>query len=183
MSEKYKIRDHGWPYFVTFTVERWIDVYTRDMYRNIFVDSLNYCITTKGLVVHAWVLMTNHAHLLVNTNDQPIENIVRDFKRHTSKLTFNTIESNIQESREWITWLFKKSGERNVMNKDMQFWQNGYHPIHCWNKELIEQKIHYIHQNPVRAGFVEHDYEWKYGSARHYATGVGLVKIEQLNQW
>ena len=48
---------------------------------------------------------------------------------------------------------------------------------------MIKQKINYIHENPVRAGFVEHGYDWKYGSARHYAEGVGVVKIEILDQW
>ena len=181
MSDKYKIREREWPYFVTFTVERWIDVYTRDLYKNIFVDSLNHCIEQKGLIVHSWVLMTNHAHLLVNTKGENLEFIIRDFKKFTSKKTFAAISDNIQESRDWMTYFFERSGKRNVMNKDFQFWQNGYHPIHCWKRELILQKINYIHQNPVRAGFVEYDHEWKYGSARHYVCGLGMVKIEMLD--
>jgi putative transposase len=183
MSEKYKIRDRNWPYFVTFTVERWIDVYTRDLYKNIFVDSLNYCIEHKRLIVHAWVLMTNHAHLLIDSTDVPIEFMVRDFKRHTSKATFKAIGDNIQESRGWMTYFFERAGHGNCMNKHFQFWQNGYHPIHCWKKELILQKIKYIHQNPVRAGFVSYDYEWKYGSASNYVNDIGMVKIEKLDFW
>jgi REP element-mobilizing transposase RayT len=181
MSEKYKVREHGWPYFVTFTVERWIDVYTREIYRGVFVDSLNYCIQNKGLVVHAWVLMTNHAHLLINSTDcHRIEDFVRDFKRHTAKMTFKMIQQNTIESRDWMAYMFLRSGSFNAMNKDFQFWRNGYHPIHCWKDELIQQKIRYIHENPVRAGHVEHAEDWKYSSAKHYATGQGMVKIEPL---
>jgi putative transposase len=183
MSEKYKIRDREWPYFVTFTIERWIDVYTRNTYRQIFIDSLNYCIEHKGLVVHAWVLMTNHAHLLINSTDKPIEDIVRDFKQFTSKSTVKSILENTQESRDWMTYFFARAGNRNSMNKYFQFWQNGYHPIHCWKKELILQKTNYIHQNPVRAGFVEKDYDWFYSSASHYVNGTGMVKIEMLDLW
>ncbi len=181
MSEKYKIRERVWPYFVTFTVERWIDVYTRDVYREIFVDSVNYCIKNKGLVVHAWVLMTNHAHLLINSRDMRLEFIIRDLKRHTSKATVKAIAQNVHESRDWMIYLFGRSGEFNPMNEQFQFWQNGYHPIHCWKKELIQQKIKYIHQNPVRAGFVEKEFEWKYGSAAHYENGKGMVDIEPLD--
>jgi len=48
---------------------------------------------------------------------------------------------------------------------------------------LILQKIKYIHQNPVRAGFVSYDYEWKYGSASNYVNDIGMVKIEKLDFW
>jgi len=181
MSEKYKIRSTEWLYFVTFTVINWIDAFTRPHYRNIFVDSLNYCVAEKGLKIHAWVLMTNHAHLLIDTDKEPIEHIVRDFKRHTSKAITKAIEENIQESRDWMMYFFRKAGEKNGMNKELQFWQNDYHPIHCWNGELIQQKINYIHQNPVRAEFVNEAHEWKYISAPDYILGNGLIKIDKLD--
>jgi putative transposase len=181
MSEKYKIRSTEFPYFVTFTVVRWIDVFTRAQYRNIFVDSLNYCIKEKGLRVHAWVLMTNHAHLLLDSEGIPLEHIVRDFKRHTSKTITRAIHENIQESRDWMMYFFRKAGENNGMNKEIQFWQNGYHPIHCWKRELIIQKLNYIHQNPVRAELVHSAHEWKYSSASDYILGHGLVNVEKLD--
>lgn len=181
MSEKYKVRSTEWPYFVTFTVVRWIDVFTRPAYRNIFIDNLNYCIEKKGLKVHAWVLMTNHAHLLIDSHDKPLEHIIRDFKRHTSKKITQAIEDNIQESRDWMMYFFRKAGDINSMNKEVQFWKNGYHPIHCWNHELIVQKINYIHQNPVRAELVNDIHEWKYSSASDYVLGHGLVNIEKLD--
>jgi putative transposase len=180
MSEKYKVVGRQWPYFVTFAVVRWIDVFTRPQYKHVVVDSLNYCVLEKGLVIHAWVLMPNHIHLLIDSHDTPIEFIIRDFKRYTSKILLNSIEDNIQESRDWMMHLFKRAGESNPMNEKYQFWQNGYHPIHCWNAVLIKQKIKYIHANPVRAEFVSESFEWKYGSATDYMLGHGLVKIEKL---
>ncbi len=67
------------------------------------------------------------------------------------------------------------------MNKELQFWQNEYHPIHCWKQELILQKINYIHQNPVRAKLVNEAHEWKYSSASDYVLGHGLVNVEMLS--
>jgi len=153
------------------------------MYKDIFVDSPNYCIENKGLRVHAWVLMTNHAHLLLDTQGMPFESIVRDCKRHTSKATYKAISANIQKSRDWLNYFFDRSGKYNSRNKNFQFWQNGYHPIHCWKKELIAPKIKYIHQNPVRAGFVNYDYEWKHSSAGDSVKDIGMVKIEKLDWW
>jgi putative transposase len=183
MSEKYKTVTSPWPHFVTFSVHSWIDVFTRNHYRNIFVDSLNYCIENKGLVVHAWVLMTNHTHLLINVRQGDLPGVVRDFKKFTSKAIVRALEENPQESRKWIVRFLAIAGKNNVMNEEYQFWQNGYHPIHCWSKELIRQKMEYIHQNPLRAGQVGHDYEWLHRSAGDYATRVGLVKIEKLEYW
>ena len=50
-------------------------------------------------------------------------------------------------------------------------------PIELWSNPVIDQKINYIHNNPVEAGFVEHEYEYLYSSARDYAGNKGLIKI------
>ena len=53
MSIRYKFGDNYATYFVTFAVVDWIDVFTRNDYREIVVNSINYCINNKGLIVHA----------------------------------------------------------------------------------------------------------------------------------
>ena len=70
MSRKYKIRDQERPYFVTFTVINWIDVFIRNEYRNIFIDSVKYCQLNKGLEVYAWCMMTSHVHMIIGSNGQ-----------------------------------------------------------------------------------------------------------------
>ena len=80
MSSNYKFHDQERPYFVTFTVIRWIDVFTRREYKDIIVDSLKYCITHKGLQLYAWVIMSNHIHLIIGTNDKSMQDILRDIK-------------------------------------------------------------------------------------------------------
>src|ERR1700761_4133048 len=85
MSHKYKFHDQERPYFVTFSVIRWIDVFTRREYKDILVDSFKYCIEKKGLRLYAWVIMSNHVHLIIGTNGKPMQDILRDVKRHTSK--------------------------------------------------------------------------------------------------
>ena len=82
MSSKYKVGEDEIPHFVTFSVVGWIDVFSREQYKELFVGSLKYCQENKGLVLHAWVIMTNHVHLIISSNTNKIEHIVRDVKKY-----------------------------------------------------------------------------------------------------
>lgn len=100
MGRKYAIRDQDQFYFVTFTVIHWLDVFIRDEYRNVFIESLKFCQKEKGLQVGAWCLMTSHAHLILRSNSQmKLEDIIRDFKAFTSRHIRKAIEDNTKESR------------------------------------------------------------------------------------
>src|SRR5260370_28772040 len=114
MSRNYKFHDQERPYFVTFSVINWIDAFTRREYKDILVDSLKYCMANKGLELYAWVIMSNHVHLIIGTNNQPMEDILRDIKRHTSKKIVKAIGENMQESRkEWMLPLFERARTSN----------------------------------------------------------------------
>lgn len=85
MSERYKFRNPEGLYFVTTTVTNWVDLFTRDVYRELLSDSLKYYINKKGLVIHAWCFMTNHIHLIISKNGgEQLPAIIRDFKKFTS---------------------------------------------------------------------------------------------------
>ncbi|MGZ3757111.1 MAG: REP-associated tyrosine transposase [Mucilaginibacter sp.] len=181
MSRNYKFYDQDRPYFVTFTVVNWIDVLTRRDYKDILVDSLKFCMANKGLELHAWVIMSNHVHLIIGTNDKPMQDILRDMKRHTSKTIIKAIEDNPQESRkEWMLYQFERAGKHNPNNEQYQFWQQGNHPIELWSKPVIDQKLNYIHTNPVVAGWVDFPEYYLYSSARDYADIKGLLDIDLL---
>ena len=70
MSSKYKIGEDAIPHFVTFTVVGWIDVFSREMYKEKMLESRNFCIQKKGLVVYAWIIMTNHVHLIISSQKE-----------------------------------------------------------------------------------------------------------------
>jgi REP element-mobilizing transposase RayT len=123
MSRNYKFHNQEFPYFVTFTVVQWIDVFTRVEYKDILVESLKYCIKNKGLKLYAWVIMSNHVHLIIGTEDKPMQDILRDIKRHTSKTIIKAIEENVQESRrDWLLSFFEREGRKNPSNEHYQFW-------------------------------------------------------------
>jgi putative transposase len=178
MSRNYKFRDQECLYFVTFTVVNWIDVFTRREYKDIVVDSLKYCIKHKGLQLHAWVIMSNHVHLIIGTTDKPMQDILRDVKRHTSKMIIKAIDENMQESRrKWLLWFFEREGKKNPNNEHYQFWQQGSHPIELYTNKVLDQKLDYIHNNPVTAGWVDEPEHYLYSSARDYAGIKGLIDL------
>jgi putative transposase len=179
MSRKYKFRDKDACYFVSFATIAWVDVFTRRIYKDIFVDSLNYCVDNKGLIIYGWVIMSNHVHLIIATKDVELPNILRDLKKYSSKAIIEAIKDNQSESRkDWMLKMFEKAGEKNSNNKCYQFWQQHNHPILLFNSEIFDQKLNYIHYNPVVAGFVDNEIDYLYSSARDYSEEKGLVKME-----
>ena len=182
MSTKYKVRASEIPHFITFTVVGWIDVFSRPNYRDIFLDSLRYCIDNKGLRLHAWVIMSNHVHLIVSSNENKIEHVVRDIKKFTASQIIKAIQNNPKESRkDWMLNIFGYAGRSNNNNKDYQFWKQDYHPIELSTSYLYDQRLNYLHENPVRAGYVLESWHYKYSSALDYFKGKqGLIKIEFL---
>jgi putative transposase len=181
MSTKYKIRDQEKIYFVSFAVINWIDVFIRNEYKDILIESLQYCQKNKGLEVYAWCIMTSHVHLIIGTEDKPMESILRDFKSFTSTKLKSAIADNPQESRkEWMLWMMKRAGSKNVNNTDFQFWQQSNHPIELWDNYMMEQKLEYIHNNPVAAGFVDTAESYLYSSARDYSNEKGILNIKLI---
>ncbi len=182
MSGKYKVGEDAIPHFVTFSVVGWVDIFSREQYKELFVESLKYCQREKGMVLHAWVIMTNHVHLIISSNSNKLQDIVRDLKKYTSKQTIKAIEENNSESRkEWMLNIFSFAGKSNNNNKDFQFWKQDYHPIELNTPEKIKQRLDYLHENPLRSGLVWEPWHYKYSSAIDYYTNEhGLLKIEHL---
>jgi REP-associated tyrosine transposase len=174
MGLKYRIDDQKELYFVTFTAINWIDVFVRDIYRQIFIESVKFCQREKGLQVGAWVIMTSHVHMILGTKgDNNLEDIIRDMKSFTSRRIRKEIEQcNYESRKEWMMWMFKRAGMANSNNNDFQFWIQDNHPVLLTGGEMLMQKLNYIHNNPVEAGFVCEPQHWKYSSAHDYYGGT-----------
>jgi putative transposase len=182
MSRKYKMHDESGIYFITFAVVGWVDVFTRELYGDIFVQSLAYCQQEKGLELFAWVLMSIHVHLIAKAKaGHKLPDILRDFKKYTSKQIVRSIEANKWESRrEWMLPIFRNAGSVNSNNKVHQFWQQNNHPIILYSNSVKDQKLHYLHNNPVKAGIVDDPEDYIYSSARNYAGRNGLINVHFL---
>ena len=173
MAFAYRVHDEEGMYFVTFTVHQWVDVFTRKDYVEILLDNLRYCQLNKGLKIYAWVIMSNHCHLIIRTAGFKLSDVIRDFKKYTSKKITEAIGQNEKESRKrWLLWLLKKDDH-------IWFWEEGYHGVEISDMDMFHTKANYIHMNPVRAGLVEKEEEYLLSScADFYGKRKGLLDIE-----
>ena len=180
MSFAYKIYDQHSMYYVTFTVHQWADVFTRCIYIDIVIESLRYCQKEKGLKIYAWVIMSNHIHLIMRSETNNLSDIIRDFKKYTSSKIVKAIESNKKESRRnclpvrqtGLLWLLKKDDK-------IWFWEEGYHGVEITSPDFFETKLNYIHLNPVRAKIVERAEDYYYSSCADYlGTRKGILDVE-----
>ena len=181
MSRKYKFLNKQGLYFVSFAVVFWIDVFVREHYSAIVVDSLDYCRKNKGLEIYCWCIMPSHVHLIMRARENNPDKLVGQVKEFTSKRLVKAIEQHPQESRkEWMLWMFSRAGSKSSNVKGRQFWQHHNKPVELWSPHVIEQKADYTHFNPVAAGLVNEPWHWKYSSAIDYSGGKGLLEIDLL---
>jgi REP element-mobilizing transposase RayT len=169
MSEKYKIGESFRPHFITMTVLDWVDLFTRPVYKNIIIDSFNYCINQKGLVLYAYCIMPSHVHIIASSTDYPLNGIIRDFKKFTCKRLIEVVESKEESRREWLIRKFEYAARRVEKGVNHKIWKDGFHPIELISNKMMVQKLEYLHQNPVEEAYVRHAEDWVYSSARFYS--------------
>ncbi len=181
MGRKYSIKNQQNLHFVTFTVIHWLDIFIRDTYRNILYDGVKFCQINKGLNIHAYCIRSNHVHFVMSAKENFIlSDIIRDLKSFTSRTIRKTLETDFTESRrEWLLKMMKETGQVNKRNNDFQFWQQHNHPIELSTNFILDQRINYIHQNPVVAGLVEEPHYWLHSSAQDYSDfGKSNIEID-----
>ena len=174
MGDSYRIQDQFGQYYITCTVHQWVDVFTRNDYVEILIESIIHCQKHKGLQVYAWVIMSNHIHLIISSTREPLSDILRDFKKFTASKIVKAIENNPRESREnWLLWLLKKDAQ-------IIFWQDGYHAEEIFTQDFFDTKVSYIHLNPVRSGLVFKEEEYRYSSCcDYYGTAKSLIELSE----
>lgn len=177
MGFHYRINE-GKAHFITMTVVDWIDVFTRKNHKMAIVDSLKYCQQHKGLELYSWCLMPSHLHLIISAaDDKKLSDILRDFKKFTSKELIRLIQEESESRREWMLDKFEFAGRYNPKIKDYKFWQDGNHPVELYSPAFTKQKLDYIHNNPVEEMFVSEPQEYLFSSARNYADMDGLINV------
>jgi putative transposase len=150
-------------YFITPTIKNWYYIFDRHNRWQILADSIKYFQENKGLEVFAYVFMLNHLHMIVRSPD--LIGFVRDFKKFTSK----KLMENIAENEVNILQLFKTE-------KGCEFWKYDNQPKLIESEKILLQKIKYIHDNPVRKGYVERPEFWKWSSANLELSEIKIIK-------
>ncbi len=168
---RYKIIEPEQPHFVTLTVLHWIPVFTRPDTVSIVLDCLRF-LNKDGLNVYAWVLLENHCHFVLQS--QALDKDIARLKSWTAKKLIQYLaENNVRQILDQLA--FYKKAHKN--DRAYQFWQEGVHPELIQGEEMMRQKIDYIHQNPVKRGYVDKAEHWRYSSARDYVGVPGLLEV------
>ena len=178
MSTGYQVYNQYSVYYLTFTIVDWVDLFTRKIYKDIMIDSLQYCIDHKMLKVYSYVIMSNHVHLILQAGGEiPLSDIIRDAKKFTARLFLETIATEPESRREWLLHRFKFNATIKPKGNSHQVWIHGNHAIEINTLAFFEQKQNYIHQNPVRAGYVDFPEDFVYSSAYELANRGNKLPI------
>jgi putative transposase len=145
---------------------------------DIVVQSLTYCRMHKGLLIHAFCIMPSHVHLIVRSENEELNEIIRDFKKFTSKELLNAIKEFPESRREWMLSKFESAAKRIKRGVNYKLWQDGFHPVELSSNKMIEERLDYIHKNPVMAGITWEAAGYKYSSASIYSGGESVMEID-----
>ena len=142
-------------YFVTLTLVGWINLFDREDYKRIIIKNLQYCQNKENLDIFAYVVMSNHIHMVCRRIDYDLNELIGRFKSFTAKEFKSEINNNPKESRrKWLNTLFKHFAILDKSFKEYHFWQRNNQPTLISDNYMLEQKINYTHENPVKAGLV-----------------------------
>jgi putative transposase len=180
MSERYKFHDNSKLYFVSPTVVGWIDLFTKKQYCEIIIDSLKYCQDQKGLIIYAWCIMSSHLHLIISSKSEDLSAIMRDFKKHTSKKIIKELTTGNDSRKEWVLNIFKQEAAQIKRNTNYKVWQDGNHPILLDTNIMLDQRLNYLHNNPIEQGIVFNLFDYAYSSAADYAGEKGMLEIFKI---
>ncbi len=169
---RYKIFENSYPHFLTCTIVNWLPLFSNPHHVQIVFDSLRFLQQHNRIELYAYIVMENHLHLIASSEDLAGE--VAKFKSFTAR----SIIDHLLEIKA-VTILknlaFYKAPHKT--DRDYQFWQEGSHPQMIQNEPMMRQKIEYIHNNPIRRGYVDQAEHWRYSSARNYAGQEGILEI------
>lgn len=152
-------KDH--PEFLTVTCLDWKYLLTTDYRKDIIVNSLRFLVLNQRAIVYGFVIMSNYFHVIWQFNgDHKGSDVLRDFLKYTShRLLRNLAEENPALYSELRV---------NDCDRTYQVWERNSLRISLWSNKVFNQKLDYIHRNPVQAGLCEYPEQYRYSSASFY---------------
>ena len=182
LSDGYRIGNPTGLHFVTCTIVDWVDLFSRVSYRDILIDNFRFYQAQRELEVYGYVIMTNHLHALLRQPEGrwTLSDTLRDFKKMTARMIIERMQTEPESRREWIIHRFQWNAQMRNNRGLHQVWTDDNHPVEIWSRKFFEQKLYYIHMNPVRAGWVHEPQQWRYSSASDMVNSTPLL---QLSYW
>jgi REP element-mobilizing transposase RayT len=177
MEKRYRIE--GSIYYITSVIYNRLKIFTQPSFVIPIIDSLNYYRFQYACKIIGFVIMFDHIHLLLYPQEEKsITEFMRDFKRFTSGRI--TRQAKLENKKEWVE-IFEKSGAETE-RAEYKVWQDSFWEQSIFTESFLQQKLDYIHLNPVRAGIVESALDYPYSSCRNYFNNDNSL-IEVDSYW
>jgi REP element-mobilizing transposase RayT len=169
---RYKVFEDTYPYFLTSTVVAWLPIFAFPQFVDIIFNSWRFLQKDGALRIYGYVIMENHLHWIALGDD--LSQVIARFKSFTARRIIDALQtSGFSTFRSELRY-FKS---RHKIDQTYQLWQEGSHPQQLQNAEMMIQKLEYMHNNPVKRGYVDDAMHWRYSSARNYAGLTGLIDV------
>jgi REP element-mobilizing transposase RayT len=175
MRSRYRVHHPDGAHFVTCTIVEWLPVFTSSPCCDIVVKSLEHCREHKGLRIYAWVILDTHCHAILAAPD--LAAVLRDLKSFTAREIIGQLRA---EGREWLLNQLRHYRDAQKPNT-YQVWQEGSHPQAIMDDRTMEQKLEYLHNNPVKRGWITAPEHWCYSSAHEWLGGA--LPLLRCDQW
>lgn len=170
---RYRFGDAAYPHFVTCAVVGWLPVFTRPACVEILFDSLRFLQRERALTLLGYVVMENHLHLIARSDD--LSRDIGDFKSFTAR----RIIARLRDVGDLCLLDQLRSHKLpHKADRTYQLWQEGSHPQQIDTETMLRQKLAYIHDNPVKRGYIADPCHWRYSSARNYAKMPALIEVD-----
>jgi len=148
---------------------------------DVIIDSLRFCQENKGLIIHAYVIMPSHIHMIVSSEKgHLLPETIRDFKKFTSRKLIQNIQECGESRREWLLNKFSYAADRIKRNSKYKVWKDSFHPVQLSTNKMISQRLNYIHENPVKDGIVTSSNSYLYSSAVTFGERGGMLLISPV---
>jgi REP element-mobilizing transposase RayT len=169
---RYRFGEDESPHFLTCTIVGWLPVFTRPITVQYILDSWRFLQEHRGITLFGYVILENHLHFIAsgpNLSEQ-----VRHFKSFTARCIIDQLK--IHRAETLLNLLAHLKADHKT-DSEFQLWQEGSHPEMIGHEEMMRQKLTYMHDNPVKRGYVDEPTHWRYSSARNYAGQPGLIPV------
>lgn len=155
------------PQFFTATIFNWHRLLDDDKYKNIIISSLKFLVVNNRIILNGFVIMPNHIHLIWQMKEGiKRANVQRDFLKFTAQ----QIKFDLQQNNPGLLKLFKV----DVKDRDYQIWEHRPLSVSLWSREVMRQKLDYIHRNPIHHKWKLADTpeDYHYSSAKFYHLNI-----------
>lgn len=145
---------------------------------DIITEGLRFLIQKRNISIYAYVIMPDHIHFIAQGKN--LSKHVSSFKSFTARQIINTLKT---ENRITELKALMRAKLVHKTDREYQLWTEGFHPKQIFSDEIMIQKINYIHYNPVKAGLVSEESDWKYSSADYYVNGNCELPLTLFGDW